>query len=202
MNHRRCCLVALIAVLLVGCTSSPKSRFYLLSSQGGGVGAPTAVESACVSIGVGPIRLPEYVERPQIVTRTAENEITLGEYDRWAEPLNDTFPRVLAENLSHLVCTKSLLLFPWKPTRPPDYRVEVEVYRFDGTLGKEARLEVWWRLARGAEKGSVVSKRSSISEPLNSTGYDVFVRVQSRLIASLSREIAETIDRIRVAEKK
>ena len=56
--------------------------------------------------------------------------------DRWAEPLAETFPRILAQNLSHLLCTKAIFLYPWKYSVKYDYRIDIEIIRMDGTLGE------------------------------------------------------------------
>src|SRR5512145_1644163 len=98
-------MLALVAVtlgaplLLGGCASQP-SRFYLLSAMPDNITASPAMSNQqAPTIGVGPITLPRYVDRPQIVTRTGPYEIKLAEFDRWAEGLDANFSRVLAENL-------------------------------------------------------------------------------------------------------
>src|SRR5208283_397215 len=134
----------------VGCAGNAPSRYYVLSPVTGE--NRVAPDASCPSVGIGPIKLPEYVNRPQIVTRTTPNELTLSYFDLWAEPLSDSVPRILAENLSRLLCTKEVVLFPWKPSRVPDYRVEVELQKMDGTLGRTFSLEAWWSVSNGTEK--------------------------------------------------
>ncbi len=179
--------IGLCLLLLVGCASNAPSRYYVLSPLTG-EGKVTPEES-CVNVGMGPIKLPEYVNRPQIVIRTAPNELVLSYFDLWAEPLTDSVPRMLAENISRLICTREVLLYPWKPSRAPDYRVEVEVLHMDGTLGKTVDLEAWWNVSYGAEKARV-TKRSSYSEPAAGQDYDALVQAHSRALAALSRDIA------------
>ena len=133
-------LGALLAVQF-GCTSSPSSRFYVLSSTAATTPeAKRSGDEGCLSIGIGPIKIPDYLERPQIVTRTGPNEITLGEFDRWGGPLKDNFIRVLANDLSNLLCIKTIAIFPWRAGVPIDYRVEIEVLRLDGSLGGNVLL--------------------------------------------------------------
>ncbi len=188
----------LVAVCLVfglaGCSSSPPAAFYLLS--------PTSVadneagrteQEDCIDLRIVPATLPEYLNRPQIVTRTTENDLTLADYDRWAEPLSDTFTRVLAENTSRHICTNRVSLSPGKASGGSEYRVEVEVYRMDGSLGKEAVLEVWWTVSEGGGTTVLLSKRSKFSEPVKEKTYDAFVQAQSRILDVFGREIAEAI---------
>ncbi|MBP1748693.1 MAG: putative lipoprotein [Deltaproteobacteria bacterium] len=186
---------ALIAVLLLlnGCSSTEPPRFYLLNplSEGAGLEPPTS--EACVTLGVGPVRLAEYLDRPQIITRATRNELTLAQFDRWAEPLSDTFPRVLAQNLSRLVCTRMVSLYPWKPSITHDWRLEVEVIRMDGILGEEVMLETWWSVSGGPEKKILVTKQSRFTEPTQGKDYGAFVEAHSRAIASLCSDIARVI---------
>ena len=177
----------LCLVLLVGCAASAPSRHYVLSPIIAEGQVPS--EASCSSIGIGPIKLPEYVNRLQIVTRTTPNEITLSYFDLWAEPLADSLPRILAENLSRLLCAKEILLFPWKPSRMPDYRVEVEVLHMDGTLGGTVSLEAWWSVSYGAEKKTRVTRRSSYSDAAAGQDYQSLVQAHSRTLAALSRDI-------------
>jgi uncharacterized lipoprotein YmbA len=150
-------------------------------------------DNRCVSIGIGPVEIPDYLDRPQIVTRITPNEIKLAEYDRWAEPIKDNFTRVLAKNLSTLLCINEISFFPWRREIPKDYRIEVKVIRFDGSSGDQVVLEAWWTLLSGDGKTLLESKRSTLSEQAVGREYKSLVSSQSRILAELSREIAEAI---------
>jgi hypothetical protein len=187
--------VALIAslLLLAGCSSTEPPRFYLLNSLSEGADLQQSASEPCISLGVGPVRLPEYLDRPQIVTRATRNELALAQFDRWAEPLSDTFPRVLAQNLSRLLCTRTVSLYPWRPSIPHDYRVEIQVIRMDGKLGEGVALEAWWFVSGGPDKKVLAAKQSGFTEPALGTDYEAFVQAHSRAIVSLCRDIAEVI---------
>ena len=116
----------------MGCADTRPSRFYLLSAL-----SPTqsAREEQGVSIGIGPIAFPTYLDRPQIVTRGGQNRIYFGEFDRWAEPLEENFARVLAKNLGELMATDNVFQHPWKRSAGIDFLVLVTVNRFDATVG-------------------------------------------------------------------
>ena len=115
--------------VLGGCLggSSP-SRFYLLSPLSA---SESPVAASGVAIGVGPISLPQYLDRSQIVTRKGENQLHLAEFDRWAESLQKSFTRVLVLNLSTLLSTDRVALHPWNRSTPIDYQVIVDVARCD-----------------------------------------------------------------------
>lgn len=196
----RLTLVALGALLMAlgGCagTTAP-SRFYVLSSlPSSGKEVQVVADESCITIGIGPVEVAQYLDRPQIVTRISPNELKLAEFDKWAEPLKDNFSRVLAENLSNLLCAKAIAVFPWRGSTPIDYQVEVEVLRLDGVLGNSATLVARWRIFRGERTEMLLSRKSSFSEPVKSQDYEAFVSAQSRTIAALSREIAAEIKAI------
>jgi len=110
-------------------------------------GAPAAMgahESPVV--GVGPVALPTYLDRRSIVMREADSEVRLSSAHRWAEPLKDGVARVVAENLAVMIPTDAALVYPWRSPRVVTYRVTLEIFRFDGTLGGPVVLNVRWRL--------------------------------------------------------
>ena len=186
-------LFALFAVQF-GCTSSPPTRFYLLSSlDTPRLETKPSADEQCFSIGIGPVKIPEYLDQPKIVTRGGGNQLKLAEFDRWSEGLNGNITRVFAENLSVLLCTKTIAIFPWRGGIPLDYRIELDVQRFDGTLGADVSLEAWWRLLSGDGKTLLQSKRTSISEPAGGGDYGSLVLAHSRTLEKLSRELAEAI---------
>jgi uncharacterized lipoprotein YmbA len=183
--------LSLCLLFLVGGASSPTTRHYVLSPLTGESKVP---EESCITIGIGPIKLPEYVNRPQIVTRTSPNELALAHFDLWAEPLTDSVPRMLAENLSRLICTKEVVLFPWRPSLTPEHRVEVELLQLDGTLGSTVSLEAWWSVAHGKTR---VTRKATYSEPAADKGYDALVQAHSRALAALSRDIAGALKQMK-----
>lgn len=188
--------IGALLVEISGCARSPSSRFYLLDSLSDSTPIPEGKKSSenrCVSIGIGPIEIPDYLDQTQIVTRVTANEIKLAEFDRWAEPLKDNIARVLAKNLSNLLCIEEISFFPWLREIPKDYRIEVKVIRFDGSPGNKVVLEAWWRLLSGDGKTLLQSKRSNFSELAGGRDYKPLVSAQSQILAGLSREIAESI---------
>jgi uncharacterized lipoprotein YmbA len=173
-----------------GCGSAP-TRFYALSALPQAAGPGGGVARSGPAVGVGPVSVPERLNRPQIVTWVNDNMLHLAEFDVWAAPLQDSITRVLAENLSVLLPTDRAAIFPWPSDSPMDYEVRVEIARLDGTLGRESSLIARWSILRRADK-QTKGGRSSHSEPAGD-GYAALVAAQSRLIAALSRDIATAL---------
>ena len=81
--------------------------------------------------GIGPIHLPDYLDRAQIVSRTSPNRLRVNDFQRWASPLDKDMTRVLAENIKQLTGVENCLVYPW-PTNPgPDITMTLTVHAFE-----------------------------------------------------------------------
>jgi uncharacterized lipoprotein YmbA len=187
-----------VALLFVGCRSTPPpTAFYTLTAV---TKAETAGQSSAplgnLGIGIGPVQIPEYLDRPQIVTRTAPDKVTLSEFNRWGGSLRHDLPRVLAENVAALLGTDRALAYPWGDRLDPAYRVALHVQQFDGALGGPAVLRVTWIVTGREEKTPLAVRKSDIQEPVSGKDYDALVAAQSRAVAALSREIAGEVRKL------
>jgi hypothetical protein len=144
---------------------------------------------------VGPITLPKYLDRPQIVTRVSPNQLTLGEFDRWAEPLQENFSSVLAENLALLIPSDQILLNPWPGSATLDYQVRVDVRHFDGWLGGESTLLARWSLLDRAEQVHL-SRKVHLRVPTGGHDFEAMVVAMNQMIETLSRDIAAAIQHL------
>jgi uncharacterized protein len=186
--------VSLSLLLGWGCASSPASRFYTLSSLSGPVKAKAEHPlNQGLTIGLGPIRFPDYLDRPGIVTRSSGNTVRIAEFDLWAGSLKVDFSRVLSENLSILLETDKLIQYPFIGAIPIDFRILLSLNRFEGSPGGEVSLDAAWAILEGPEKKEGLSHRSQIAEPVNGSNYQALVAAQSRAVERLSREIAKAI---------
>jgi uncharacterized lipoprotein YmbA len=186
---RRAAALAVV-VLLGACAAVTPTRFYTLSSE---PGEPALLPTREVAVGVGPVTLPEYLNRPQLLIHDSSNRITLSDFDNWIEPLDGLFARTLAENLSRLLESDEVLATPQRRPFRPDYQVGVDVTRFDLDGGGGAVLEArWWLL--GARGDQVLQRaRSRIVEPAAAGDRAADVRALSMALGGLSREIAAAL---------
>jgi uncharacterized lipoprotein YmbA len=143
-------------------------------------------------IGVGPVELPEHLERPQIVTRIGSNELYLSEFNRWAEPLEENFSNVLAGNLSLLLSTDKVLVYPWIGNLEVKRQVRVNIRQFDGLSGGKVLLKVLWGIKDEDGKFLFPIKKSSFSTPAGK-GYPEMVEAMNRVLGDFSREVAKEI---------
>ncbi len=183
-------LLLALAVCFSACAGkSASSQFYVLSS----LPQPSLSAAEGAVIGVFPVSMPDYLDRPQIVTRVSENELKLDEFSRWAEPLKDSFTRALIQNLSTLLNTAKVIRTTQSTGSLMSLQVAVEVVQFDGTLGGDVVLIAKWGLFEQEGKKLLVGKRSSFKEPTGAATYEALVAAESRAVAALSREIAEAV---------
>ncbi len=184
----------LLLMTFMACASNAPSRFYVLSPLIGTDGEPEmASDKHQVAIGIGPVELPAYLDRQQIVTRVSPNELHLAGFNEWAEPLNDNFTRVLMENLSVLLSKDLFTIFPFRDSESIDYQVGVEIIRFDGRLGGDASLMTRWSIFGKDDKKLLLTRKSNFKKATGGPGYEALVAAQSKTVEALSREIAGAI---------
>ncbi len=144
------------------------------------------------AVAVGPINLAEYLNRPQIVTPTADNELRVNEFERWAEPLKSGVSRVIADNLALLLDTTRVAAVTSQAFPKTDYQVAIDISRLDGAPGEPAVLRARWRILSSGG-GLRMSQGIDLNEPPPGNDFGSIVKAQSRLLARLSREIAGAI---------
>jgi len=174
---------------------SDPSRFFTLTplplveqSQGRGTG-----EINKMFLGIGPIRFPAYLDREQIVTRAGQNRFDVTENDRWAEPLEENFTRVLSQNLGMHLGGARIIRYPWQTGQRPKFQIEMEVLRFEPNTRQEVELLAGWTLIDVSNKTALVSRESRIARRTAAKSMEASVAALSETLGDLSREIADTI---------
>lgn len=190
---RAAILATVAALLLTGCAASPAVKFYTLvglppeaAPSAGRTGAP-------LTLGLGPVTLPDYLDRPQIVSRASEYRLEVAEFHRWAEPLAGNVARVLAENLTARLPGLRVAHYPWPARETPGCQVRIELGRFEAGTDAAVHLAATWTVA-GREGGVAGGPRwTSLSVPAPRDDFEATIRAQSEALARLSDEIAEDI---------
>lgn len=191
LNAGRLVVLLVVAVLISGCTRTPPTAYYQLSAIDSGrpVNDARTIDEAV--IGIGPVRLPEYLDRPQIVNREGTNLLQLAEVNRWAEPLVVSIPRTMRENLAAALATENIVYYPWSQT--VDYQIIIEILRFEGEEYKEAHLEAVWSIEN--RQGNIVQpqQRSEYHVKVATPDSEGLVQALSQALGLFSREIAEKV---------
>ena len=179
--------IGLSATLLAaGCSTAP-SKFYSLSSTASADGTPATP----ATILVGPVTIPAAVDQPEFVVQVAPNRVQVDEFNRWVSPLSDGIARAVAGDLVVLlgtpeVATAQLANFA------PEYRVTIDVQRFESVQGQSATVEAVWTVRKTAG-GQTRSGRTVAREPVNGQGFDALAAAHSQAVAKLSGDIAAAI---------
>lgn len=190
-----CLLLAFL--LLAACSSTPASRFYALSA----VNATEYLKHQQVKdrgiIAIGPIRIPEYLDRPQIVTRSGNSELTMAEFHRWGGSLDNDLKRVIPENIAQQLDSMGYLVVNWpipgEGNLPVQYRIVIDILQFEGTPGGSVTLKCQWGILGDDEKARKAVRVSLITEPVQGREYEHLVAAMSNAIARLSSEIADVV---------
>ncbi len=209
IKHVRRLGVILLAfsTLMAGCafvgggTRQP-TKNYVLNSLFSEDNQPQAVaDLGDTGILVGPIRMALYLDRVDIVIRDSQNQIRLADFSQWAGPLQENFSRVLAENLSVLLATDRVGIFPGTRGMSFDFNVTVNVTRFDGMPGKRADLRARWVILGNNRKDVLFENHSLLSQPAIDDSMEALIAAESRTLADLSREIAAAIKTLAEGKK-
>ncbi len=182
-------LTAAALACLAGCGTPAKLNYFTLTAP-----APSATASAArsPSVYVGPVTIPEAVDRPQMVKRLAANQVEIADLDRWAEPLKAAIPRVLADTLARELGTATMMTSRQSATLTFDYRVAVDIERFDFSASDGAAVDALWTI-RAGQDGAPRTGRSQARENAASGAPEAMAAAQSRALETVAREIAAAI---------
>ncbi len=195
LNQLYIITIMLAAMGLNGCLGTSKpSRFYLLQALPESQTHTTAQSDAqAPSVLIGPIAVPAYLDRTQVVIPGQNHEVRVDEFTRWAEPLPDSFYRILMENLSYLLNTAKIYSFDQRSSVAADFQVMINVTRFDSAKRQGASLTAFWSIV-GPDGDTVLVKRKSVlHQGVASDTVDDNIAAQNNLLSQFSREIAEAI---------
>ena len=188
-------ILCTLALITAGCAST-SPQLYTLSPL-----AKPVSETSILTITVGPVSVPAAVDRPQLVLSVAPNQVSIDEFNRWAAPLKNDIGRVVAENLSILLGSPYVSVFPLSVYVSPSYRVTIDVMRFESVPGETAKLTAVW-LVRSTVDGQSQGGRTALAEPVPEKSYAALVAAHSRMLAVLSGDIAAAIRTLAAAGRK
>jgi uncharacterized lipoprotein YmbA len=190
-------LPALLIVLALGCgglfPKSARSDFFLLTAlEPAATAGPAA---ATPSVLLAPVVVPEYLDRPELVTRLASNQLRVEDLELWAEPLRVSVPRTMEQNLATLLGSGRVRQSPWSGPAPPDLVVSVDVHRFEKTSAGKVELAAHWTITDGRGETEPLRRETHLSYA-TAAGTQAAVAAMSEALAALSRAIAWDVQKI------
>ncbi len=196
-------LLACAALGAAGCAQqSQPSDFYLLSYE---TPQPEPGKTTTMregpALGIGPIEFPQYLDRPQIVTRDGTNQLVIQEFSRWGGRLKESFTTVLTQALSAELETDRVSIYPWNLSAPIEYQVTVQVFSFDSDADGRSTLDARWSVVEVKSQKVLTMARSTyrevaetgIDEEDDGVDYEAVAAAMSKDVAALAREIAAQI---------
>lgn len=189
-------MLLLISALLSACLSTPSTNFYVLEP----LSEPSASTDEVVKkrlIGIGPVSMPALLERKQIVTRMPDNGIQIAEFHQWASPLKDNITQVLTHNLANLLPNDIIRAYPWIAYGAVDYRIIVDIIRFDSTPEQAVNLEANWAIMDEKTHILLSNGRSKIVHTLDDSSYPGTVKALNRILSEFSQELSLALAKIK-----
>ncbi|MFN0243928.1 MAG: membrane integrity-associated transporter subunit PqiC [Planctomycetota bacterium] len=189
----------LVSVVSSGCTllapRADPTRFLVLASTRELSGEDAARAdgtraTSSASLGLGPIRLPEYLERAELMVRTSATELTPSRVGRWAEPFGAMLTRVLADDFVQLLAPERLVVYPWYATDRPQWQVEIDVVRLEPDSKGEVVLLARWSVRELASAGRTFARESRHAHTAERDDPASIAAAMSAVVSRLAQEIA------------
>jgi uncharacterized lipoprotein YmbA len=184
----------------VGCSEAPPPHLYVLSAasdHGTGAvvadrsktGVPVAAARGGGSlIGVVPVTVPDYLDRPEVVTRSSNNEITVTDSRRWAERLSTNATGIVIENLTQALGAERVVALPARSE--VDYEVVLDLRRFEVDANGQVVMIGRWSVIDARNRKEVARGGLRRSEPVGDGSYEAIAAAMSRNLAVASDDIA------------
>ena len=194
---RRIVLLSSSALLLASCASvfAPQrdsSRFFALSVEAESSGQPSPSPKTAKVYGLGPVRLPDYLDRNEICNRLSSAELRYSEHERWAAPLRSSVGSILAQDLAILVGGSRVVTYPWTGAEPIDLQIEVDVHRFEAGADGKTTLVARWTV-RDANRKVMFVRESTHARDAAANDTAAAVTALSETLADLARDIATAL---------
>jgi uncharacterized lipoprotein YmbA len=130
-----------------------------------------------------------------MVVRRGTTEVVFTEFDAWAEPVAGQINSVLVDALGNRFGRANVLSTPARRDREPDFRVRVEVLRFEIGADGQALLDARWTLLGGPDERFEASGRERLTaNPSEPDSFDARVAALAATLVDLADIIAGTID--------
>ncbi|MBW2293984.1 MAG: membrane integrity-associated transporter subunit PqiC [Deltaproteobacteria bacterium] len=196
-------VAVLTALMAIGCLGgSPAVEYYTFETVAGLADDAASEAGPELAVSVGPVHLPGYLDRQQIATRPGGSRVRYDEFHRWAGVLDSEIPRALADNLRILLASNRIVAYPTTAPFALDYRVVIEIERFDAALAGDAVLQARWSILSDSGGDALAVERSDLKGQVGSSGYSDLAVAHSELLADLSRSVAAKLREVDRAQRE
>ena len=194
-------LLGLLFGLLVAATGclgrSPQVRHFMLGVE---EVAPAEAGAPEVSVLVGPVRLPAYLDRSELARLGRDGEVELASTARWLGSFEENFLRAVSLGVARRLGSNEVVAHPSKAPFPIEYTVRLHVDDLIVEAGGTLRVRIRWALIGPAGRGTDTAegpparlftfeeRRSGIGD-----SPEARVRAHEAVLGALATRIAEAI---------
>ena len=192
MSRVKQLFVLTILLGLGACASTPvEDQYYSLVLAADELPANTEDTNSSGHLIVGPIQLPEFLERRELAMQISDNEIRTANHHFWAEPLEEAIAKVLVRDITHLGNDLAVDRDAGRWTEEGDCRVRIEFDRFHATnRSRVVNSGRYWILAPGES----VRREFDLSETIATDGYSSAVTALRLSLRELAGQIADSVN--------
>lgn len=182
-------LITIIAALLLSScsTRSPEANFYLLENELSNVDKTNTIR-----VGLGPVSVADYLQKPQIAIRTNTSQIIFSEFDRWASDLRGLIISALQHDLSNELNSNNVFEYPWRKSDQVEYAIQLDIKRFDASF-EESSAYLEAKMVLSSPNGQSVARSFALTESFSGNSYAAVVSAERRLLAQLARQMAQIV---------
>jgi len=187
-------LIMLSAFLAVAC-SSTRSQYYVLDSIAAQKPAVEAASSLSLSsIAITQLEIPNYLDRPHMVSRDAGNQLQIAEYDQWGGRLRDNIARTLADDLAARLPHVTVSAAPMPGSMDAEVQLLVDIRQFERLHDGRVHLKLQWHV-RHAQQEKMQSHLEHLQseQSIGAGDYDAIAAAMSQLLAQLAENMADTL---------
>jgi uncharacterized lipoprotein YmbA len=184
--------LVIVLLGLMACGSNPvEDHYYSLVLAADDVMAPVRSEERKAQLIVGPIQLPEYLNRRGLAMQIDSNQIQTANHHFWAEPLEEAISKVLVRDIANLASGVTVDRDAGRWTDPGDCRLRIEFDKFHATdRSRVVSSGRYWISSADSD----VRQEFDVTESISADGHAHAVAALRRSLGTLATQITDTIE--------
>jgi len=181
------CLSLLAATLLLNGCGTPETHYYVLDPD-----RPPATVHVPLSgsIAITQIEIPQYLDRPRMVSRDDSNALRIAEYYQWGGRLRDNIVRTLADDLAARIPGASVVAVPMPGATDAEYEILLDIRQFERLADGHVHLRLNWHLRHHGSPTDSHHEHLVGTRRIDTTDYAAMAKAMSELLARLADLIA------------
>ncbi len=195
-------IVSLLAATLIGCASEAQTTKFYSLDVGHQLHTATqrikvAPKENTINVQVLPVEVASYLDNGGLVIQIGEHELVTANYHRWAQPLKESFTRLLIRELNFVSDNHKVHYEQSNHAYSADKPIEllIELEQFHAT--DQATVVARGRYILLNDSGQKIDETHfEVIEKLSRDGYLHSVEQLKKAVTNLSRLISNDIARL------